>query len=541
MATSAECALTVCAADSRFVTRAAPGASLRDALLQERVFLRASCSGRGICGGCRVRVRSGSLSPATNAERTLLTAALLDDGWRLACQAKLVDDAELDCTDLAMSSGWTALGSAELPQRPLLKATAAVQGPPLGLAVDLGTTHIRVSLWDRRNGQRLSALTTRNPQSGYGSDVLSRLEAAAGGAAHQLSASVLAALGSALGDASALAFGAAAIDHVGRCVIVGNTAMLLLLTQNPSARLLDPVNWRNRISCQPPDGSEWRAPWGLPDRAVVEIAQPLSGFIGSDLLACVLVSRLMEHDVPALLIDVGTNTELALWDGNRLWVTSSPGGPAFEGVGISCGMAGDPGAVYRLQPGESGDELKAAVIGDRIAVGLCGSGLVDAVALLRARGVLRPSGRFNAAPRPGGYPLKLAGGSELSIEPGDIDAFQRGKAAIAASAQALLTEAGMRWEHLHKLHLCGVFGQHLQLDNARAVGLIPGLPDDRVAMHSHAALRGCEEALLERDGCRLLETVAERCRPLNPAHIEHFEDLFIDHLRLQPWPPSEVN
>jgi uncharacterized 2Fe-2S/4Fe-4S cluster protein (DUF4445 family) len=279
----------------------------------------------------------------------------------------------------------------------------------------------------------------------------------------------------------------------------------------------------------------------LPARAAVDIAQPLGGFIGSDLLACVLAASLVERPAPALLIDVGTNTELALWDGERLWVTSSPGGPAFEGVGISCGMAGGPGAVYRLRSRQSGDPFEAAVIGGRIAVGLCGSGLVDAVALLCGRGAIRPTGRFAVAPPPGGYPLPLADeAGALTIEPADIDAFQRAKAAIAAAAQALLSEAGMHWEQLQRLHLCGVFGRHLQLDNARSVGLIPGLAEDRIELHDHAALRGCELALLEPEGCGLLERIAGRCRLLNAARMQRFDDYFIDHLRLRPWPHTEA-
>lgn len=539
MALPAEPTLHITAAGGCFTTRVAEGSTLREALLQEHVFLRASCCGRGICGNCRVRV-SGGVSPITESEHTLLSPALLEDGWRLACQARLVDDAKLDCTDLAMSSGWTALGAQELPDH-RVQSPAPVQGAPLGLAVDLGTTHIRVALWDRRSRRRLAALTAPNPQAGYGTDVLSRLEAATGDTAQKLSTQVLAALGAALGDASALAFGAAAIDHVGKAVVVGNTAMLVLLTETPAPLLLDPANWQRAIPCHPPSRPDWRTAWGLPAAATVEIAQPVGGFIGSDLLACVLATDLLEQEAPALLIDVGTNTELALWDGLQLWVTSSPGGPAFEGVGISCGMAGRPGAVYRLQPTDSTDTLKAAVIGHRIALGLCGSGLVDAVALLCACGALRPSGRFAQAPGPGGYALTLADGAgALSIESGDIDTFQRAKAAIAAAAQALLAEAGMHWEQLRRLHLCGVFGRHLQLDSARAIGLIPGLTDDRITLHDHAALRGCERALLERDGGGLLERIADRCRLLNAAHLQRFEDFFIEHLRLRPWPPTEA-
>jgi len=536
MATVSEAELTLAAGDGRLVLPAAAGTSLRQTLLDNRVLLRTPCAGRGVCGGCRLRA-GGRLSPITETERTLLGPKLLESGWRLACQARLEGAAELDCDSLAMGSGWTALGEGELRAYPAAGASAVDGDAPLGLAIDLGTTHLRVVLWDRRRGRRLGALSAANPQAGYGADVLSRLEAAAAGQAAELSAAIVQAVAAAVADLLSLAYGGANAEGIGHVVVVGNTAMLLLLTETAAASLLLPDDWQLRVPCHPADPDRLRQAWNLAATAAIEIAQPLGGFVGSDLSASVAACGLLARAEPALLIDVGTNTELALWDGSRLWVTSSPGGPAFEGVGVSCGMPAQPGAVYRLRSDTGGTGYRAEVVGDRTALGLCGSGLIDAVAALCAAGIVRPSGRFADPPPAGGYPLPVGpDDAVLSLEAADIDTLQRAKAAIAAAAQCLLEQAGLRWERLGRLYLCGVFGHHLHLDHARALGLIPGLPDDRIELHGHAALGGCGLALLE--GAGRLEEIAARCRLVNAALLPGFDDRFIGHLRLRPWPAS---
>lgn len=200
---------------------------------------------------------------------------------------------------------------------------------------------------------------------------------------------------------------------IGHVVIVGNTAMLALLTEQNYHLLLQPDYWMREIDCRLQDINSWRLSWGLDERAEVSIIQPLARFVGSDLLAGVLATHMTQDEAGTLLIDFGTNSEIALWDGSTLWVTSAAGGPAFEGSGISCGMAAEPGAIYKIEYRDAASEnsctdghpcpskiladraVRGTVIGNGPALGLCGSGLVDSITYLRKAGFLKSNGIFS--------------------------------------------------------------------------------------------------------------------------------------------------
>ena len=150
-------------------------------------------------------------------------------------------------------------------------------------------------------------------------------------------------------------------------------------------------HWQQAVDCTPPDPDAWQAQWFMP-HAEILLAPPVAGFVGSDLLADLIATGLAAGPPGSLLLDFGTNTEIALWDGRRVHVTSVPGGPAFEGVGIRHGMAAEPGAIHRVR--EAAGAPVFETIGEAPPRGYCGSGFVDAVAMLAARGALKANGRF---------------------------------------------------------------------------------------------------------------------------------------------------
>jgi uncharacterized 2Fe-2S/4Fe-4S cluster protein (DUF4445 family) len=506
------------------------GQRLRNALAAADGPLTPGCGGAGACGRCRARVVSGRITEPNAAERRLLSAQDLAQGWRLMCQARALDDGEIVLEyGLPEVPAWRPLVAEELPPG---RMRGTVQASlPGAVAVDLGTTQIRAALWDARNGQRLAACVGRNPQTGFGLDVLSRLEAGAGASLVRLSELAVSAIGSAL-----LALRAEqplGADQTGRVAIVGNTAMLALLTGTDPRRLLDPSGWEAPLDCQPA-AAAWRAAWQLPETAVIEVIQPLGGFVGSDLLAAVLATGLADTSGPALLIDVGTNTEAALWDGARVWVASTAGGPAFEGGGVACGMPATAGAVCRLWRATDGAGWGGEVLGGGAALGLCGSGLLDALALLLESGALRASGRFVPDPGEPGHVLPFGAG--LFLRKRDVDALQRGKAAVAAAAEYLLLRAGLRWRDLRRLCMCGAFGRYLGKASAQAIGLLPNLPEACIETHGNAALSGCERFALAPDAAERLAWLRNQSLVLNLAQAPEFEDRYIDHLRLKPLP-----
>jgi len=404
----------------------------------------------------------------------------------------------------------------------------------LGVAVDLGTTEIRVTVWDTVRGRRLGGCTGPNPQSAFGADVLSRLGTASW--RREDAAAIGRVARDAIGDAIGYVLRRARLDRseVGRVVVVGNTAMLSLLTECGYDALLEPDNWAREIDCPVPDAGAWVRSWGLSSGARVDVARSLAGFVGSDLLADVLATGMTERSAKTLLIDFGTNSEIAVWDGTTLWATSTPGGPAFEGCGTEFGVPAGPGAVYRVRPRDGSGAFDCDAIGDPPPRGLCGSALVDVIASLVRDGRLKESGNF--AREVGDAGVVIVGGEPgLVLRKRDVDAFQRAKAAIGAGTRCLLEEAGVPFSGLERVCVCGAFGRSLDVSNAQRVGLLPGgVCLGRFEMWGNAALAGCELLLQAPEGVTTLDRTRSNARLVNLARVPTFDDRFLESLYLEP-------
>jgi uncharacterized 2Fe-2S/4Fe-4S cluster protein (DUF4445 family) len=401
-----------------------------------------------------------------------------------------------------------------------------------GAAVDLGTTHIRASIWNLQTGKHIAGRVGLNPQSWFGADVLTRLMAASESRKSAFEIGDLArnAIRDAILDISKRE--GMAIQDVVRVVIVGNTAMLALFSGKNHARLLHPDSWMEEFDCLPDDPKAFWQTWGLDAQTQVELVPPLAGFVGSDLLAGILATALPEGPAGSLLVDFGTNSEMALWDGETVWVTSAAGGPAFEGCGISCGMPAEPGAIHTAEWKPGMAKFVFQVIGEGQARGICGSGLVDLIAGLIEMGKLKSNGRFSQPTDAEGFILgEGAPGITLKIQ--DIDGFQRAKAAISAGTQCLLEKAGLGLQNLQRIYVGGTFGSDLNLKNAQAIGLLPSIPTENIELCGNTALAGCEFMLLSPDGPAILERLPKKCRVINMSLVSGFDELFMENLFLQ--------
>jgi uncharacterized 2Fe-2S/4Fe-4S cluster protein (DUF4445 family) len=526
------CILTVRSASGELRLHAGVGENVRDLLDTTALRVRAACGGTGSCGACLIRLIEGKVTPPALTEYTKLSTEERAAGLRLACQMRLQGDAIVELDQPAPPSPWKSLPAENLALAP--GCLPELSEHIFGLAVDLGTTHVRVSLWDRKQGRRIACRHGANPQGMHGADVLNRLAAAQGRPDRRRELADLAreAIVDAVRDMLARDLGEVSpmLAEIGAVMVVGNTAMLALLTGRGIEPLLDSDQWQSAIDCRPADPAAWRAGWPLP-HAAIELLAPVAGFVGSDLLADLLATRFTDGPPGSLLLDIGTNTELALWDGHTLHVTSVPGGPAFEAVGLCHGMPAEAGAISRVI--RAGPDRRLDVIGGQAARGYCGTGLIDAIAVLRAEGLLKPSGRFVESPGPDGYRLDPAQpGSALSGA--DVDAFQRAKAATAAAIQVLLHEAGLAQADLRRLCVCGAFGRHLDIGNAHALGLLPAVAAERVELWADASLAGCERLLLVPSAREELSTLLSRIILRNMSLVIDFDRRYIDQLRLLP-------
>jgi len=505
----------------------APGASLRDILNRTSVPVHSACSGIGACGLCRVRIDTGDAGAPSTAEVLHLGDERLAAHIRLACQ--VIPGGDLDVTVLrpARPSPWRIPALPPYLSHYPLTAGAAGDQARLGVAIDLGTTHITVAICDLARGRRLGVRCGLNPQSFIGADVISRLRAATKSAddARELRRLAVDAIGAALLDLSRRE--GITLPAVAAVRVVGNTAMLALLAGGSAELLLDPGQWLSPFACRLSDSGALAQAWNLGLDTDIRTIQPLGGFVGSDLLAGIVHCRMTEAPLPALLVDFGTNTEIALWDGARLWVTAAAGGPAFEGVGIGCGMAAESGAIRHLVRGGDG-AWRGEVIDGAPAAGICGSGLVDLLA------VLRETGEIDECGRPIREPLTISvDGTDFTLSKGDIDALQQAKAAIAAGIDVLCRRAGLGCDRIGTIHVAGSFGEHLDFANAKRIGLLPPVAADRVRLAGNTALHGAIDLLLSDAAEATLALARPNAKLINLSLDEDFAESFFDHLYLR--------
>lgn len=523
--------LTLIADDIRHEVPFSNGSTARELLEAADFGIRSGCRGNGACGLCLVQVIAGNANPPTKNERLILSPEQIELGIRLACQLIPEKDLCIRIVNAAPGSGWRDLGTgpftpSHLPEGDQIPKIA------YGLAVDLGTTHISLSIWNLDHGQRVSGRIGMNPQSHYGTDVVTRLIAAGQSAenARRIARMPLVAVHDALMDmCSQDGFD---LRDVREVAIVGNTAMLALLTETDPQILLQPNYWTQPIECRLENPQSWVDILGIHPEAKVEVISPFAGFVGSDLLAGAMATQLTDQP-GGLLIDFGTNSEMALWDGKRLWVTSAAGGPAFEGCQIQCGMPAEEGSIYSVDWKPDFTELHFQVIGGGEAIGLCGSGLVDLIAVLRRTEGLTRTGKFAMPYHEDGFIIKQ-GNPTIRLTSGDVDMIQRAKAAIGVGVKTLLTMAQMSAYELNRIYVCGAFGQNLNILNAQAIGLLPDIPANRVMLCGNTALAGCERLLLSPTGAAEMLSLRERATIINLSQVSDFDTLFLENLFLQP-------
>ena len=445
------------------------GAELGDVLAAQGVEL--PCGGRGECGGCRVRVLEGELAVG-DEDLALLGRERVAAGWRLGCRARADADATIEVEE------W---------QHPILGDETPFAFTPregVGIAVDVGTTTLVAQLVDLGTGGVLSVQTALNAQARYGSDLMSRIEAA--GAGEPLGAAIRGQVGGLL--ALLLDAGGIAPGRVARVVLVGNTAMHHLFGGLDTAPLA-----AFPFETPRPDALSWRADqldWPGAGAAEVVFLPCLGGFVGSDVLAGLRATSLDRAALPAAMLDLGTNGEIVVGTGERLYCASAAAGPAFEGARISCGMRAAAGAISAVETVRG--RLVAHVLGGGPARGICGSGLVDAVARGLETGRIEPSGRLAG----GAAGLELGDG--LALTQRDVRELQLAKGALATGLRLLAARAGTQPRHLARLSLAGAFGNYVSRESARRIGLFD-TPLDRVTSAGNAALLGAKLALFDDD------------------------------------------
>ena len=553
------------------------GATLWSAASWAGLPMESACGGRGACGQCRVRVVEGA-GPATEADRRFLSAAKLQEGWRLACRAAIHADCRVEglralaapkaappgggraaalCPNVAklyvrpptpsagdLRSDLTRLAAALRDAGYEVRAVPAVwralpgllrhgdgsltatlcgdeaiavepgdtRSRNFGLALDIGTTTVAGMIVNLNTGAVEAAESFLNRQAAFGADVISRISYAAsheGGLA--VLSEAIAATVNELVDQMTLRCGVAR-EELYEAVAVGNATMLhLLLGIDPAPIGVSPFIPVVRDAVTLPAAE---AGLRLHPDARVSTLPHLGAYVGADIVAGLLATDVMRRadGKLRLYLDVGTNSEIVLGEGDRWLATAAPAGPAFEGAQIRCGMRASTGAIEHV---EIAEDVIVHVVGGGRPEGICGSGLIDAVAALRQCGLVDPSGRLvrPAAVRgrlPSAVVERLVGqdgvagfrlGSRedgIILTQADVRALQLAKAALASGIRVLLARMEAGPEDLQEVLLAGAFGSYLNPASARAIGLVPGVPLERIRAVGNAAGEGARIALVSR-------------------------------------------
>jgi uncharacterized 2Fe-2S/4Fe-4S cluster protein (DUF4445 family) len=593
-------------------TRVPPGVNLFDAASWNAVPIDSTCGGHGTCKKCKVRILEGD-TPISSLDIRAFSPAELRDGWRLACRAVATTDLSVEVPPMVTRPKAATVGvGRQVILRPSLqkrylemeeptledqasdlervlreiddlevrvslevlrdlgttlrtsdfKVTAVISDDELiavepgdttasrhGMAFDLGTTTVVATLLDLGTGTPLAVSSMLNMQQPFGADVITRISATmldpeALGRLRDRAQETLAQLALEVCEK-----GGIAPADVYEVAVAGNATMTqLVLGMDPEPLGVAPFIMSTR-SFETLRASDLGL--SLHPRATAYLFPALGAYVGGDIVAGILATGMTRDKRIRLFIDVGTNCEIVLGSAERVLTTAAPAGPAFEAAQIKCGMRAAAGAIETIKIDDG--ELKVGVIGDIDAVGLCGSGLVDACAELAREGFIDESGRYLTdeaahALNPSLAERLVTRGEERVFvlawkgEAGDVDdcvflsqrdvrELQFAKAAIATGWKILVDELGVEVSDISQVLLAGSFGSYLSPASAVRIGLVPKLPVARIIAAGNVAGEGAKMVLLSAQERAQAMAVLEEVEYVELSGREDFQDMFVDLLK----------
>ncbi len=582
------------------------GANLLQAAREAGLAVNAVCGGNGTCGSCKVKLISGDFSAVTPKETVMRQKGSLPPNERLACLTTALSDGKVHFPpeslasaqrlqlegelnlitlnpavtrlEIDLSTDWSGqkLSAAEsvretlkvngylltdLPESMLptlttlleehgQKASLVMHGqqvaaalPPdqhmLGLAVDLGTTKLAAYVVDLETGQTLASGGAINPQVAYGEDVISRIQYADehNDGAATLQKSVVEGINLLAAELTAK-IGLTPTTIVDG-VIAGNTAMHHLLAGLPVHNLGTAPYHPSQVDAMTIAASEIGLT--LAENASVYLPPNIAGFVGGDHIAMLLATRARHTLKTVLALDIGTNTEISLLHKGRHLSCSCASGPAFEGAHIRSGLRAVPGAIERVFI--EGSEVKLQTIEDKQAVGICGSGILDAVAELRRNDLIDHRGAFNKEDqrlcmRDGQPEFVLVSAEQsatqhaISLNRQDVQEIQLAKAAIRSGIEVLLREADCTAEEINLFLVAGAFGTYLDLANCQRIGMFPQLPLKRFRQVGNAAGSGARELLISIDKRNEAGSMLEHIEYIELTTVKDYVEFYMDAIGL---------
>lgn len=504
------------------------GKSLMEAFVEASIFLRTDCGGRGTCGKCRVN----KINDIGKSESIT------------SCNCKVTENLKIEIPEESLLSSHSS-GKAPISFPPSFVNRKKQQSreKTYGIAVDLGTTTIAVYLCDRFKREVLRSMAFKNPQCLYGADVMSRI-----GAIGE-SKSVLRRLQKIAVNAIEWAIHEMLIlqslkkEDISQIVAVGNPTMIHILSGvNPQPIGLSPyqpVFREARII--------YASKVGLTFGDIPLCTLPhVSGFIGGDILSAALAADIYNQPKGTLLVDLGTNGEILFKAEDGLYATSCATGPAFEGASLSCGMLAIPGAINKVTIEDKHDYPNCSIISSFNKIpplGICGTGIISAVAELCRKKIIEPGGAFIADNRV--KPLQRSADNKIQYQLGkangttgvapvfisqkDIRSVQLGKAALQTGIDFLIKAAG--YSQPEKIIIAGTFGSHIDKADMLRIGMLPEINLNRIEISGNLAGAGAIMLLCEDDYFNQSIEIAQEIKTIELATSIEFQGVFVNNLR----------
>ena len=509
------------------VIRAGKSESLLRSLQENGLFLPAVCGGRGTCGKCGVRFVNRAPEPS-DEDRRFFEEEKLVEGWRLACcvypkQSCTVELFESESGDFVVLAGEEA--------QPGKRADGEY-----GIAVDIGTTTLALQLVDLQSKEIVDVFTDINHQRAYGADVISRIEASSSGKKEELKRSIR----------EDLLRGTAALTDNGRIrirrmVIAANTTMVHLLMGYSCETLgvypFTPVNirtirtsYREMFGDMTPrqelrqasrqDGAD------MSDFEII-VCPGISTYVGGDIVSGLSVLSFDRKEKPCVLIDLGTNGEMAVGCGDRILSASTAAGPAFEGGNIVCGTGSIPGAICKVET--DGKQVKVSTIGNAPARGICGTGVIDTVYELKKTEIIDETGLMEEPYFEEGFLLSGENGG-IRFYQKDVREIQLAKSAVRAGLETLISKYGVTYEEIDRIYIAGGFGYQMDIHKAVDIGLLPAECGEKIEAVGNTSLKGAVQCLTEEDALERMESMAEKTDEVQLSNDKEFQEYYMEYM-----------
>ena len=529
---SSKCVITFLPSKTR--AEAEKGEILADAAARSGVKIDRHCGGVGVCGKCRVKeITEGVLAPITETEKKFFSKEDASSGLRLSCCAKIVRSGTVEVIDLAHASGHKILRG--FPREVSIKWEPDKGG--YGIAVDIGTTTVVCYLADLGAHTEMDSYSFLNPQVSFGDDVISRIAfSSQPGGLTMLQSSIVSEMDAAF---SVLAErNGIAKEEITEVVIAANTVMEHLFAGvSPAAIGRSPYK-PEFLTHEPITASDLGL--HINKDAVVKLLPNAAGYVGADIVAGVASLDMDKESKMRILVDIGTNNEIVIGNQDGLFCCATAAGPALEGARILYGMRASEGAVEKVWLTEDG--LACKTIGDVPAKGLCGSGLIDVIALLVDNGIVNRSGRMQKHDECTDERIKRRIDTDekgmvrilltdlenpVYLTQKDIREVQLAVGAIKVGISVMLEHRGVTLEDIDEVLLAGAFGNNINIESAVTVGLLPDVEHNKITGVRNSSGYGAYLALASAPFCASAEGTMRKMKYVELSSLPDFQKRFV--------------